>query len=94
MPGPTMSFNESLGMGIFEFEFKTFVEHAVMLYQDDEGNADYIRCVRNSDMVSEFFLFKQPLVFEKIRNILRDVEMYTLLNAFYLGKRLPLPLFN
>lgn len=45
LPGPTMSFSESLNQGIFEFEFKTFVDRALMLYQDDQGETDYIRFV-------------------------------------------------
>lgn len=45
LPGPTMSFKESLDKGIFEFEFKTFVDRALMLYQDDQGVFDYIRFV-------------------------------------------------
>ncbi|XP_028406187.1 uncharacterized protein LOC114528709 [Dendronephthya gigantea] len=43
LPGPTMSFKETLVTGIFEFEFKTFVEHALLLYQDDQGINDYLR---------------------------------------------------
>ena len=42
-PGPTMSFNTSLNIGIFEFEFKTFVNRALILYQDSEGGWDYFR---------------------------------------------------
>ena len=45
LPGPTMSFENSLNKGIFEFEFKTFVDRALMLYQDDQGQSDYIRFV-------------------------------------------------
>jgi hypothetical protein len=43
--GPTMSFKKSLNKGIFAFEFKTFVEQALILYQDDNGWKDYIRFV-------------------------------------------------
>ncbi len=45
LPGPTMSFNKSFNSGIFEFELKTFVERALILYQDDEGYSDYFRFV-------------------------------------------------
>ena len=42
LPGPSMRFNKSLASGIFEFEFKTFVDNALVLYQDDEGKSDHI----------------------------------------------------
>ena len=46
LPGPTMSFNNtSLNNGIFEFEFKTFVDRALILYQDSEGGWEYFRLV-------------------------------------------------
>ena len=43
LPGPLMRFNLSLASGIFEFEFKTFVKKALMLYQDDNGKSDHIQ---------------------------------------------------
>ena len=43
LPGPLMRFNLSLASGIFEFEFKTFVKKALMLYQDDKGKSDHIQ---------------------------------------------------
>lgn len=42
LPGPSMSFNVCLGEGSFEFQFKTFVKRALVLYQDDHGKSDYI----------------------------------------------------
>ena len=43
LPGPLMRFNISLASGIFEFEFKTFVKRALVLYQDDEGRSDHVQ---------------------------------------------------
>lgn len=43
LPGPTMSFKTTLNKGVFQFEFKTFVEKALLLYQDDGGQTDFIR---------------------------------------------------
>lgn len=43
VPGPSLRFNKSLASGIFEFEFKTFVDTALVLYQDDEGKSDHIQ---------------------------------------------------
>lgn len=44
LPGPSMAFDESLSdAGAFlKFEFKTFVTRALVLYQDDEEQSDYI----------------------------------------------------
>ena len=42
LPGPSMAFNVSLGVGTFEFQFKTFVKRALVLYQDDQGYSDYL----------------------------------------------------
>ena len=42
MPGPSMSFNISLASGVFEFKFKTWVDRALVLYQDDKGISDHI----------------------------------------------------
>ena len=43
LPGPSMRFNESLASGVFEFEFKTLVNRALVLYQDDNGKSDHIQ---------------------------------------------------
>jgi hypothetical protein len=43
IPGPTMSFNNSFNQGIFEFEFRTFVDRALLLYQDDGGKSEFFR---------------------------------------------------
>lgn len=43
LPGPSMGFNNSLASGVFEFEFKTFVDRALVLYQDDNGISDHIQ---------------------------------------------------
>lgn len=42
LPGPSMSFDVCLGTGTFEFQFKTFVKRALVLYQDDQGYSDYL----------------------------------------------------
>lgn len=55
LPGPSMRFNESLGKGIFEFEFKTFAESALVLYQDDQGMSDYVQLVLNQGKLSFSF---------------------------------------
>ncbi|XP_028402615.1 neurexin-3b-like [Dendronephthya gigantea] len=43
LPGPSMSFKISLASGVFEFEFKTWVDQALVLYQDDQGISDHIQ---------------------------------------------------
>lgn len=55
LPGPTMSFNQNFTRGIFEFEFKTFVEKALVLYQDDAGFTDHIELSLSKGAV--FFSF-------------------------------------
>ena len=41
--GPSLNFNKSLVSGVFEFQFKTLVNRALVLYQDDKGKSDYIQ---------------------------------------------------
>ena len=57
LPGPTMSFNASLNNGIFEFEFKTFVDRALILYQDSVGNWDYFRLSINQGYLHFSFVY-------------------------------------
>ena len=58
LPGPSMLFNASLAQGIFEFTFKTFVEDALVLYQDDEGYSDYIELTLQGGRVYLSFYIK------------------------------------
>ena len=51
LPGPYMIFDKSLASGIFEMEFKTFVDKALMLYQDDSGKSDHIMATLQSGRV-------------------------------------------
>lgn len=55
LPGPSMRFHKSLASGVFEFEFKTLVNRALVLYQDDNGKSDHIQVSFQSGRV--WFLF-------------------------------------
>lgn len=57
LPGPSMLFNESLASGVFQFEFKTFVNLALVLYQDDNGISDHIQVtIQNGRIYFSFYV--------------------------------------
>ena len=59
LPGPSMSFDVCLGTGTFEFQFKTFVKRALVLYQDDQGYSDYLELTLQDGKIYLAFLVQE-----------------------------------
>lgn len=68
LPGPSMSFNKSLTTGIFEFKFKTFVETALVLYQDSQGHSDFIELYLREGRIHFTFYERNSYVSQKVYN--------------------------
>ena len=55
LPGPSMSFQKRLTQDVLQFEFKTHVENALVLYQDDEGLSNFMElCLQGGRIHSSF----------------------------------------